>query len=161
MPSFKPRSPSLLTFVLFHPTFANINPVLQPYSTQTALNLHILSKITQEPPALPPVEHAGAHILNTPLFARKLARAHLAPAGAPEAVALRAQVTRGAREALEEQYWDVVERTLLQRQLEAQLGGDPSVQNRIRAFVLLRHWRAGEWEDRIEVGCPYPCMNMY
>ncbi|EIN13233.1 nucleoporin-interacting protein NIC96 [Punctularia strigosozonata HHB-11173 SS5] len=114
-------------------------------------NLHVLSKIAAEPPSLPPLEHAGAHILNTPLFERKHARVYLGSQESREAVALRRQIARGGREALEEQYWDIVERTLQQRPLEAMVGGDPSVANRIRAFVGMRHFRSGEWEERIEI----------
>ena len=112
---------------------------------------HILSKITAEPPALPPVEHAGAHILNAPLFERKYARVYLGDPESREAVALRKQIAKGAREALEEQYWDVLERTLQARPMDARLGGDPSVANRVRAFLLIRHYKNGEWGERIEV----------
>jgi hypothetical protein len=64
---------------------------------------------------------------------------------------LRRQIARGAREALEEQYWDIVERTVQARPVEARLGGDPSIANKVRAFLLVRYYRNGEWEDRIEV----------
>ena len=57
----------------------------------------------------------------------------------------------GAKTALEEQYWDIVERTIQARPQDARLGGDPSIANRVRAFLLLRFYRGGEWEDRIEV----------
>lgn len=124
-----------------------------------APTLHILSKITAEPPALPPLEHASAHILNTPLFERKYARVYLGDPESREAVDLRRQIAKGAREALEEQYWDVVERTLQARAIEARLGGDPSLANKIRAYVLVRHYRQGEWEDRIEV-CPIIRSNI-
>lgn len=112
---------------------------------------HILAKITAEPPALPPVEHASAHILNAPLFERKYARAYLGDPSSRDAIALRRQIARGAREALEEQYWDVLERTIQARPTEARLGGDPSVANKVRAFLFLRYYRNGEWEDRVEV----------
>ena len=112
---------------------------------------HILSKITGEPPALPPIEHASAHIINTRLFERKFARVYLGDADSRDAVALRQQIAKGSREALEEQYWDVMERTIQSRPMEARLGGDPSVANKVRAFVALRHYRNGEWEDRVEV----------
>ena len=82
---------------------------------------------------------------------RKFARAYLGSPETREAADLRRQIAKGAREALEEQYWDVVERTLQARATEARLGGDPSVSNKIRAYVLVRHYRNGEWEDRIEV----------
>jgi nuclear pore complex protein Nup93 len=139
------RSDPFLPSIDSRPSQARTHPLTQ--------NFHILSKITGEPPALPPPEHAGAHLLNAPLFERKHARAYLAPSGAEarDAAALRTQVARGAREALEEQYWDVLERAVQARPLEAQLGGDPSVANRVRAFVLVRHYHNGEWEDRIEV----------
>lgn len=115
-------------------------------------NFHVLSKITAEPPALPPVEHAGAHIINAPLFERKYARVYLGDPESREASTLRRQIAKGAREALEEQYWDVLERTVQARPTEARLGGDPSVANKVRAFLFVRYYRNGEWEDRIEVG---------
>ena len=90
--------------------------------------------------------------MNAPLIERKFARAYLGDPESREAVELRRQIAKGAREALEEQYWDVIERTLQARPTEARLGGDPSVSNKIRAYVLVRHYRNGEWEDRIEVG---------
>lgn len=114
-------------------------------------NFHVLSKITAEPPALPPLEHASAHILNTPIFERKYARVYLGDPESRDAIELRKQITKGAREALEEQYWDIMERTIQARPTEARLGGDPSVANKVRAFVAVRHYRSGEWEDRIEV----------
>jgi nuclear pore complex protein Nup93 len=116
-----------------------------------AQNFHVLAKIAGEPPALPPIEHAGAHVLNAPLFERKYARAYLGDPESRDAAELRKQIARGAREALEEQYWDVMERTIQARPQEARLGGDPSVSNKVRAFVALRHYRSGEWEDRVEV----------
>jgi nuclear pore complex protein Nup93 len=114
-------------------------------------NFHVLSKITSEPPALPPVEHASAHILNAPLFERKYARVYLGDPESRESAALRRQIAKGAREALEEQYWDILERTVHSRPMEARLGGDPSISNKVRAFLLVRFYKNGEWEDRIEV----------
>lgn len=123
----------------------------QPSTHQLTQNFHILAKITGEPPTLPPPEHARAHMLNAPRFERKHARAYLSTPDSRDAQALRVQIARGAREALEEQYLGVIERTVHARPMEAQLGGDPSVANRVRAFVAVRHYRNGEWEDRIEV----------
>ncbi|KAG5636549.1 hypothetical protein H0H81_007679 [Sphagnurus paluster] len=132
--------------------------VVDPDSRYTRMTqiFHILSKITNEPPALPPIEHASAHILNAPLFERKYARAYLGDAETRDASALRRQIAKGAREALEEQYWDVLERTILARATEARLGGDPSVSNKVRAFLFLRYYRNGEWEDRIELVAGQP-----
>ena len=82
---------------------------------------------------------------------RRHARAHLGDPTSREAVELRKQIAAGARGALEEQYLDVLERTVQARPLEACLGGDPSIANRVRAFLLVRYYRAGAWQDRIEV----------
>lgn len=112
---------------------------------------HILAKIAGELPGTPPLAHAGAHILNTPLMERRHARAYFGDPESREAIELRKQIASGARAALEEQYLDVLERTLQARPLEARLGGDPTIANRVRAFLLVRYYRGGEWQDRIEV----------
>ncbi|OJT04938.1 Meiotically up-regulated gene 87 protein [Trametes pubescens] len=125
----------------------NADPRLQ----QTTQNFHVLAKITGEPASLPPLSHAGAHILNAPLIERKFARAYLGDPESREAVELRRQIAKGAREALEEQYWDVIERTIQTRATEARLGGDPSVANKMRAYIFLRHYHNGAWEERIEI----------
>ncbi|KAI0289329.1 nucleoporin interacting component Nup93/Nic96, partial [Multifurca ochricompacta] len=117
---------------------------------------HILAKITGEPPGIPPLAHAGAHILNAPPLERRHARAHLGDHASKEAVELRKQIALGARAALEEQYLDVLERTVQARPLEARLGGDPSIANRVRAFLLVRYYRGGEWQDRIELVAAQP-----
>ncbi|KAI0089845.1 nucleoporin-interacting protein NIC96 [Irpex rosettiformis] len=123
---------------------------------QMTQNFHVLSKITAEPPALPPLEHASAHILNAPIFERKYARVYLGDSESRDAIELRKQIAKGAREALEEQYWDIMERTVQAHPAEARLGGDPSVANKVRAFVAVRHYRSGEWEDRIELVAGQP-----
>ncbi|KAH9855804.1 nucleoporin-interacting protein NIC96 [Lenzites betulinus] len=135
---------------------ASLSTNSDPRSLQITQTFHILSKITGEPPALPPLSHAGAHILNAPLIERKFARAYLGDTESREAIELRRQIAKGAREALEEQYWDVIERTIQARPQEARLGGDPSVANKIRAYIFLRHYRNGEWEDRIELVAGQP-----
>ena len=99
-------------------------------------NFHILSKVTAEPRALPPVEHIGAHILNAPLFERKYTRVYFRDQESRDAVALRQQIAKGAQEAPEEQYWDMLERMVQARPNEARLGGDPSVANKVRAFPI-------------------------
>ncbi|EIW53679.1 NIC-domain-containing protein [Trametes versicolor FP-101664 SS1] len=133
-----------------------------PRSQQTTQNFHVLAKITGEPASLPPLSHTGAHILNAPLIERKYARAYLGDRESREAVELRRQIAKGARQALQEQYWDVIERTIQARATEARLGGDPSVANKIRAYILLRHYRNGEWEDRIELVASQPlCARLF
>lgn len=127
-----------------------------PRSQQMAQNFAILARITGESPASPPVEHSGAHILNAPVVERKFARVYLGDPESREACALRRQIAKGAREALEEQYMDIIERTVQARAVEAQLGGDPSIENKLRAFLLVRYYRIGEWEDRIELVAGQP-----
>lgn len=90
------------------------------------------------------------------MFERKYARTYLGDPESRDAVALRKQIARGAREALEEQYWDMLERTVQSRPTEARLGGDPSVHNKVRAFLAVRFYRNGEWEDRIELVAGQP-----
>lgn len=124
----------------------------EPHNMQMTQNFHIVSKITGEPKSLPSIEHASAHILNTPIFERKFARVYLGQdRESRDAMALRRQIAKGAREALEEQYWDIVERTIQSHPNEAQLGGDPSIQNKIRAYLYVRYYRGGEWQERIEL----------
>ena len=48
-------------------------------------------------------------------------------------------------------YNDVVERTIQANPTQANLGGDPTVENRIRAFLTVRFYRGGQWEDKLEV----------
>ncbi|KAI6153159.1 nucleoporin-interacting protein NIC96 [Pisolithus tinctorius] len=133
---------------------ANLN--LDPSSMQMVLNCQILIKITGEPPALPPVEHAGAHILNAPLFERKFARAYLGDPESREAASLRSQIAQGGREALEDQFWGIIERGIQARAVEARLGGDPSVANKIRAFLGVKYYKNGQWEDHIEIVAGQP-----
>ena len=136
--------------ILMPASFSYLSTI--PQRTHQVIQLfHILAKITGEPPGTPPLAHAGAHILNTPLMERRHARAYLGGPASREAVELRKQIASGARAALEEQYLDVLERTLQARPLQAQLGGDPTIANRVRAFLLVRYYRGGEWQDRIEV----------
>ena len=101
------------------------------------------------------MEHSGAHILNAPRFERKYARVYLGDPESRDATALRIQIANGARTVLEEQYWHVLERSVQSRPADARLGGDPSVTNHVRAFLLLRYYRGGEWEERIEASRTY------
>ncbi|KAF4572443.1 Nuclear pore protein [Pleurotus pulmonarius] len=135
---------------------ASLSVTSQSKSMQMTQNFHVLAKIAAEPPALPPIEHAGAHILNQSLFERKYARTYLGDPESREASALRKQIAKGAREALEEQYWDIIERTIQARPMEAKLGGDPSIANKVRAFLLVLYYKNGEWEDRIELVAGQP-----
>jgi hypothetical protein len=99
--------------------------------------------------------------LNAPLFERKYARVYLGDSDSREAAALRTQIAKGSREALEDQFWDIIERTIQSRPMEARLGGDPSVANKIRAFLLMRYYKNGQWEDRIEVSTILTELSFY
>ncbi|KAH8101571.1 nucleoporin-interacting protein NIC96 [Cristinia sonorae] len=132
----------------------SLNP--EARAPQITQDFHILAKITGEPPSAVPLQHASAHILNAPLFERKFARAYLGDPESRDSVELRKKIAKGAREALEEQYWDVIDRTIQAKAQEARLGGDPSIANKARAFAALRHYRGGEWEDRIELVAGQP-----
>ncbi|KAJ3723408.1 nucleoporin-interacting protein NIC96 [Lentinula raphanica] len=118
-------------------------------NSQIAFMFTVLAKITQEPPSLPPVEHASAHILNSPVYERKYAKAYLS-SPTPQ-LALRKQIATGARQALEEQYFLIIQRTVHSHPSEAQLGGDPSTANLIRAFCAVRFYRQGEWLSGLEL----------
>ena len=89
--------------------------------------------------------------MNAPVLERRYSKQYLGAPDSRDAANLRTAIARGAREALEEQYWDVIERTLQNRPMEARLGGDPSVGNKIRAYLLMRYYQNGEWAERIEV----------
>ena len=102
------------------------------------------------------MEHAGAHILNAPLFERQLAQVYLGDSEGSEVIELRRQIVRGSRKASEEQYWEILERTIQARLVEAKLGSDPNIANRVRAFLLVKYYQNGEWEDRIELVTEQP-----
>ncbi|KAL1685920.1 Nup93/Nic96-domain-containing protein [Schizophyllum commune] len=176
-----------------------------PGTSHQIIHLYdVLAKITAEPSYAVPVEHAGAHILNTAPQERRLARVYLAATSIPtgagtatpasastgfgsstafssstfgtstsrtgtpsvgtptggasnltgspdsrEAADLRKQIARGAREALEEQYWDVLERTLRARRVP--IGGDPSDAHHVAEFVAARYYVNGEWTGGVEL----------
>jgi nuclear pore complex protein Nup93 len=44
-----------------------------------------------------------------------------------------------------------MERTIASNPAQAALGGDPSAANRVRAFLAVRFYRNGQWDDRLEV----------
>ncbi|KAJ4492800.1 Nup93/Nic96-domain-containing protein [Lentinula edodes] len=118
-------------------------------NNQIVFMFTVLANITQEPPSLPPLEHASAHILNSPVFERKYAKAYLT--SHTPAISLRKQIASGARQALEEQYLSIIQRTVHSHPSEAQLGGDPSTANLVRAFCAVRFYRQGEWLSGLEL----------
>ncbi|KIY66378.1 nucleoporin-interacting protein NIC96 [Cylindrobasidium torrendii FP15055 ss-10] len=115
---------------------------------QIAAMFQILAKITAEPAALPSV----TQIVSQPVFANKYAHTYLRKdSTTPEYVNLRIQIADGARQALEEQYWNVIDQTLQSRAHEARMGGDPSIGNRILSFLRVRYYSGGAWNDRIQL----------
>lgn len=50
-------------------------------------------------------------------------------------------------------------RTIAARPQQAALGGDPSVVSHIRAFVNLKFYQAGSWEERLEVSVSDPYFH--
>ncbi|KAF8905156.1 nucleoporin-interacting protein NIC96 [Mucidula mucida] len=131
-----------VSFPIVH-TFMHVAASLN--TPQILQTFHILSKITSEPPAVP------VGMINPPILERRFAKQYLGNPVDKDSIALRKQIAKGAREALEEQYWDVMDRTIQSRPTEAMLGGDPSVENKVRAFLFVRYYRNGEWEERIQI----------
>ncbi|GJJ09412.1 hypothetical protein Clacol_003634 [Clathrus columnatus] len=119
-------------------------------SGQMQGTLHILLKIIKEPPVYN-MSHGNAHLLNSPMYERKYARAYLNRESVQEAHGLRTQIVKGAKEALEEQYWDVMERTISSNPSQASLGGDPSASNHVRAYLAVKYYRSGQWDDHLEI----------
>ena len=120
--------------------------------------LDVLQHVTEEPhtPGLSSASRTGVHALNAPIFERKFARAYMSAAApgkliARDALKMRADMARGAREALERQYWDVVVQTCHAHPQQAALGGDPSPSNYVRAFVAVRLYQGGKWDERLEL----------
>ncbi|ODQ65805.1 NIC-domain-containing protein [Nadsonia fulvescens var. elongata DSM 6958] len=63
----------------------------------------------------------------------------------PDAIAVSEMITKGSRAFLERQFSSLIENEISKRPKEAQLGGVPSVYNKIRAYVNLKYLRAGQW----------------
>ncbi|KAF8525242.1 nucleoporin-interacting protein NIC96 [Hysterangium stoloniferum] len=140
-----------VSYPVVHSLLGAVRSVGGDSSNQIQEILHILTKITKEPPALPRQSHGGAHLLNMPIYDRKYARAYLGDENSREAVDLRIQIAHGSKAALEEQYWEVLERTIASNPSQAALGGDPSAANRVRAYLAVRFYRNGQWDERLEL----------
>ncbi|KAJ3930620.1 MAG: Nup93/Nic96-domain-containing protein [Lentinula lateritia] len=121
-------------------------------NNQIVFMFNVLANITQEPPSLPPLEHASAHILDSPIFKRKYAKAYLTLH--TPAISLRKQIVSGARQALEEQYHTIIQRTVHSHPFEAQPGGNPSTANLVRAFCAVQVFfliQVGEVSEAFQV----------
>lgn len=51
----------------------------------------------------------------------------------------------------EDRYWEVITRTIAARPQQAALGGDPSVAAHVKAYLNVKFYNQGAWEDRLEV----------
>ncbi|KAK4705630.1 nuclear pore complex protein Nup93, partial [Phenoliferia sp. Uapishka_3] len=58
---------------------------------------------------------------------------------------LRASICEGAKEHLQEEFMTHVENTIKAQPLEAHLGGDPSFENKIRAYIDVKYKKHGAW----------------
>ncbi|CEQ40752.1 SPOSA6832_02404, partial [Sporobolomyces salmonicolor] len=108
----------------------------------------LLSHVVQERDVL------NGEFQRTALQERQYAKAYLADnQETQEAVELRKMISDGGRAYLEEQFLAYVEKTLASRPAEAGLGGVPSIQNKIRAFLNVKYQKNGSWSNpALEVG---------
>lgn len=64
--------------------------------------------------------------------------------GRPDAL-MQARIATGARRYLENQFYELVEREVSRNPQEARMGGVPSIESKIRAYVNIRFSKNGEW----------------
>lgn len=82
----------------------------------------------------------------SPVSERKFAKAYLSsPQDSKEAISLRKRITQGAKRFLEKQFMEQLELEISKHPIEAQLGGVPSVQSKIRALLNLKFSDGGKW----------------
>ncbi|ORX90251.1 NIC-domain-containing protein [Basidiobolus meristosporus CBS 931.73] len=60
-----------------------------------------------------------------------------------QAVKLRQELVDNSRKYLEDQFLEHIEKTIIMRPQDANLGGIPSIHNKIRAYINLKLWRPG------------------
>ncbi|CAN6634581.1 nucleoporin Nic96p [Trichomonascus vanleenenianus] len=89
----------------------------------------------------------GAH--NVPVTERKYAQVYNSTATDGEStrkkMELRKKIVHGARNYLQDQFYSLIESEIARYPQDAQLGGVPSVFNKIRAFLNLKFAKAGQW----------------
>ncbi|GAA5930513.1 hypothetical protein JCM3775_003790, partial [Rhodotorula graminis] len=111
-------------------------------ATQTTETWRLLSHLVQERDVL------NGEFQRTALQERQYAQAYLAEDQEQQgAVELRRMIGDGAKGYLEEQFLAYVEKTLASRPAEASLGGVPSIQNKIRAFLNVKYQKNGKWAN--------------
>ncbi|BGP26679.1 nuclear pore complex protein Nup93 [Rhodotorula toruloides] len=112
-------------------------------SAQATETWRLLSHLVQERDVL------NGEFQRTALQERQYAKAYLlASQESQDAVQVRRMIGDGAREYLEEQFLAYVEKTLTSRPTEAALGGDPSIKNKIRAFLNVKYSKNGQWSNQ-------------
>ncbi|BGP18714.1 hypothetical protein JCM10213_009192 [Rhodosporidiobolus nylandii] len=111
-------------------------------SAQTTDTWRLLAKLVNERDVL------NGEFQRAALQERQYAQGYLsADQQGEDAREVRKMIAEGARGWLEEQFLAYVERQLASRPAEAQLGGVPSVQNKIRAFLNVKYLRNGQWTN--------------
>ncbi|GAA5917547.1 hypothetical protein JCM8208_005072 [Rhodotorula glutinis] len=111
-------------------------------AAQTTETWRLLSHLVQERDVL------NGEFQRTALQERQYAQAYLAEDQEQQgAVELRRMIGDGAKGYLEEQFLAYVEKTLASRPAEANLGGVPSIQNKIRAFLNVKYQKNGKWAN--------------
>lgn len=84
--------------------------------------------------------------LDSPIPERKFAKAYLVDEPeSRDAIDLRKKITEGSKRFLEKQFMDQLELAIAKNPVQAQLGGIPSIQSKIRAFLNLRFSENGKW----------------
>lgn len=83
---------------------------------------------------------------SSPIPERKYAHSYqVAGPNSKEAIDLRKQIVKGSKSFLEKQFMDQVGQAIANDLVNAQLGGVPSTENKIRAYLNLRFTENGQW----------------
>ncbi|KAH9822442.1 Nup93/Nic96-domain-containing protein [Melampsora americana] len=93
-------------------------------------------------------ELIGGIRLTTVSQERKFAKHYLGDPQSSEAKNLRKQLAEGARVHLQQQFLAHINMQIAMHPVEANLGGDPSISNKIRAYVELKFCKNGVWQDK-------------
>ncbi|MBW0496005.1 hypothetical protein O181_035720 [Austropuccinia psidii MF-1] len=94
----------------------------------------------------------GGIRLTTISTERKYAKHYLGDPQSLEAKNIRKQLISGAKAHLEEQFLTHINKQIAAHPMEATLGGDPSIANKVRAYVDLKFNKNGIWIDkRLEI----------
>lgn len=83
---------------------------------------------------------------------RRYAKSYLGDPQSLEARSVRKQLADGAKAHLEKQFLSHITSQIAAHPVEATLGGDPSIANKVRAYVDLKFCKNGTWTDkRLEI----------